>query len=128
MFARLRLPKTLLWVLNIFVVYLLLFTCFRLLTLWLFVPTEERTSNILSAFLLGFRFDLRWISLFLLPIVAAGMFPRLSPYYSSRNKTIWTWYLAIATFFVVLIYTVDFGCFAYFRVRLGATVLNFADD
>jgi len=54
--------------------------------------------------------------------------PQLSPYYSARNKKVWTWYLAVTTFFVVLIYVIDFGCFAYYRVRLGATVLNFADD
>jgi phosphoglycerol transferase MdoB-like AlkP superfamily enzyme len=128
MFSKLRLPKTLHWVLNVFVVYTLLFTFFRLLTLVLFVPAGENGRDILSAFLLGLRFDLRWISLLLLPILTAGMFRRLSPYYSQRNKAFWTWYLAITTFFVVLLYCIDYGCFAYFRVRLGATVFNFADD
>ncbi|HEU4902959.1 MAG TPA: sulfatase-like hydrolase/transferase, partial [Flavisolibacter sp.] len=126
--SGLRLPKTLLWVLNVFCVYVLLFTLFRLLTLLLFVPADEQTGQIASAFLLGFRFDLRWISVLLLPIVTAGMFPRFSPYSSRLSKTVWTWYLATTTFFVVLLYCIDFGCFAYFRVRLGATVLNFADD
>lgn len=128
MFLPLRLPKTLRWVINVFIVYVLLFTAFRLVTLILFVPPEERTVDILSAFLLGFRFDLRWISTLLLPIAIFGFYPPLSPYYSRRSKTIWTWYLVISTFIVVLLYAIDFGCFAYFRVRLGATVFNFADD
>src|SRR5215218_6064106 len=128
MYSAYRIPRTLLWVLNVFAVYALLFTTFRLLTLLLFHPAGEQPSGILSAFLLGFRFDLRWISILLLPIVTAGIFPRLSPYSSERNKQLWTWYLAVTTFFVVLLYCIDFGCFAYFHVRLGATVLNFADD
>jgi len=128
MLFRLRIPKTLLWVLNLFILYTLLLTAFRCLTLLLFKPADEPFSSLLSSFLLGFRFDLRWICLLLLPVVLVSTVPQFSPYYSVRNKKAWTWYLALATFFVVLIYTIDFGCFAYYRVRLGATVFNFADD
>ncbi|RYF85535.1 MAG: hypothetical protein EON98_06300 [Chitinophagaceae bacterium] len=128
MLLHLRIPKTLLWVLNLLVIYTLLFTAFRLTTLVLFKPGEESVADLLPSFFLGLRFDLRWISVMLLPIVVASIVPQLSPFYSPRNKRTWTWYLAIATFFVVLIYTIDFGCFAYYHVRLGATVLNFADD
>ncbi|RYZ57312.1 MAG: hypothetical protein EOO14_11135, partial [Chitinophagaceae bacterium] len=127
MIVKLRLPRTLLWVLNVFIIYTLLFTGFRLLTFLLFKP-EEALEDVLSAFLLGFRFDLRWISLLLLPIVATSTVQRFSPYYSVANKKLWSWYLALSTFFVFLIYAIDYGCFAYFGVRLGATVLNFADD
>lgn len=128
MLLHLRIPKTILWVLNLLVLYILLFTVFRCATFLLFKPDGEPMSNVLPSFLLGLRFDLRWISILLLPVVTAGMVPKFSPYYSARNKKIWTWYLAITTFLVVLIYTIDFGCFAYYRVRLGATVLNFAYD
>jgi phosphoglycerol transferase MdoB-like AlkP superfamily enzyme len=128
MLPNLRIPKTLLWVLNLSVVYVLLFTSFRLLTLIFFKPAGESFAMLLPAFLLGFRFDLRWISVLLSPVVIAGMVPYLSPYYSIINRKVWTWYLAITTFLVLLIYVIDFGCFAYYRVRLGATVLNFADD
>ncbi|HEY0042808.1 MAG TPA: LTA synthase family protein [Flavisolibacter sp.] len=128
MLLHLRIPKTLLWVLNLLIIYTLLFTAFRLTTLLLFKPDGESITALLPSFFLGLRFDLRWISVMLLPIVLASTLPQFSPYYSPINKKVWTWYLAIATFLVVLIYTIDFGCFAYYRVRLGATVLNFADD
>ncbi|HVF97964.1 MAG TPA: hypothetical protein VM871_11610, partial [Flavisolibacter sp.] len=128
MLLHLRIPKTLLWVLNLLLLYTLLFTVFRCATLVFFKPEGESFSDVWPSFLLGLRFDLRWISILLLPVVVAGMVPGLSPYHSARNKKFWTWYLAITTFVVVLIYTIDFGCFAYYRVRLGATVLNFADD
>src|SRR5947209_5585524 len=86
MFLHLRLPKTLLWVLNLLVIYTLLFTLFRCTTLILFKPDGETISNVLPSFLLGLRFDLRWISILLLPIVVASMVPQLSPYFSLRNK------------------------------------------
>lgn len=116
------------WVLNLLVMYTVLFTAFRLLTVVLFMPEGVAVGDLLPSFWLGLRFDLRWISLLLLPIVLASAIPHYSPFYSAANKKVWTWYLAILTFFIVLIYTIDFGCFAYYRVRLGATVLNFADD
>jgi phosphoglycerol transferase MdoB-like AlkP superfamily enzyme len=128
MLLHLRIPKTLLWVLNLMIIYVLLFTVFRLMMVIMFKPADESFADLLPSFLLGFRFDLRWISVMLLPIILLSIAPQFSPYYSARNKKFWTWYLAITTFFVVLIYVIDFGCYAYYRVRIGATVLNFADD
>jgi phosphoglycerol transferase MdoB-like AlkP superfamily enzyme len=128
MLLQLRIPKTLLWVLNLLIIYVLLFTLFRFLLVVVFMPDNEPVISLFPSFWLGFRYDLRWISVLLLPIVLLSTSPRFSPYYSVQNKKVWTWYLAITTFFVILIYTIDFGCFSYYRVRLGATVFNFADD
>lgn len=128
MLLRLRLPKTLHWVVKLLFLYTILFTAFRCLTLILFRPEGETFLNLVPSFLLGLRFDLRWISIVLLPIVMVSIVPQFSPYYSAFSKKAWTWYLAITTFFIILIYAIDFGCFAYYHVRLGATVLNFADD
>lgn len=114
--------------LNLLLIYTALFTALRCLTVVLFMPDEASVSHLLPSFLLGLRFDLRWISLLLLPIVLLSTVPQYTPYYSAKNKTVWTWYLALTTFLVVLLFAIDFGCFAYFRVRLGATVFNFADD
>ena len=128
MLLHLRIPKTLLWVLNLLIIYTLLFTVFRLMMVIMFKPADESFADLLPSFFLGFRFDLRWISIVLLPIVLASIIPQFSPYYSPKNKKLWTWYLTITTFFVVLVYIIDFGCFTYYRVRIGATLLNFADD
>lgn len=125
---NLRFPKTVQWVLNLLLIYTGLFTLLRCVTLLLFKPEGQSLANLVPSFLLGLRFDLRWISLLLLPIVLLSLAPSFSPYHSAKNKKVWTWYLALTTFFVVLLYAIDFGCFAYFRVRLGATVFNFADD
>jgi phosphoglycerol transferase MdoB-like AlkP superfamily enzyme len=128
MLVRIGLPKTLLWVVNLLLIFLLMFTFFRLVTFLAFKPEEEMNTGLFASFLLGLRFDLRWISILLLPIVLVSMWPQYSPFYSARNRRIWTWYLAIATFFVFFFFAADFGCFSYNNTRLNASALNFAED
>ena len=128
MLIRLGLPKTLQWVFNLLLLFLLMFTFFRLVTFVVFHPEGEELTDLFPAFLLGLRFDLRWISLLLLPIVLASLSPSYSPFYSARNTKLWTWYLAAVTFVVFFFFAADFGCFSYNKTRLNASALNFAED
>ncbi len=128
MLVRSGLPKTILWVINLLMIYLLLFTAFRLTMLVAFKPDEVAFGDLWPSLLLGLRFDLRWISMLLLPIVLVSFFPAFSPFHSERNKKIWTWYLALVTFIVIFFFAADFGCFSYNETRLDASALNFAED
>lgn len=128
MLIKLRLPKTLLWVFNVFVIFILMFTFYRLLTLLAFKPEGQEWKHLAPSFFLGFRFDLRWISIILLPIVVASLIPQLSPFYSNRNRKMWTWYLAIMTFIIIFFFAADFGAISYNRTHVGASALNFAED
>ncbi|HEY1114745.1 MAG TPA: sulfatase-like hydrolase/transferase, partial [Chitinophagaceae bacterium] len=128
MLVKTGMPKTLLWVINLMAIYLALFTSFRLAMLIAFMPQDEQVVNIIPSFLLGLRFDLRWISLMLLPMVLASLYPSYSPFHSSRNTRLWTWYLAVVTFVVIFFFAADFGCFSYNKTRLNASALNFAED
>jgi len=128
MLIRLRLPKTILWVVHLFFIFLLIFTLFRLATFFAFRPADLGFFDLVPSFILGFRFDLRWISIVLLPIVFFSFEPRLSPFYSQRNKKWWTVYLAAATFFIFFFFAADFGNFSYNNTRLDAGALNFYED
>ncbi len=128
MLIRIGIPKTLLWVINLLIIYLLMFSAFRLATLILFKPEGEQFIDALPSLVLGLRFDLRWISLLLMPIVIISLMPGYSPFHSERNKKWWTWYLALITFIVVFFFAADFGCFSYNKTRLNASALNFAED
>lgn len=77
---------------------------------------------------MGIRYDLRWIAIILLPVVVASAYPRLSPFFSSRNKKAWSWYLAIVTFFVFFFFAAGFGNFSYNRTPLDAGAMNFVED
>src|SRR5215475_736739 len=128
MFTSLRIPKTILWVINLLLIFLLIFTLFRLATYFAFKPRGLSFFDLVPSFLMGIQYDLRWISIILLPIVLLSTIPKLSPFYTSRNKKWWTWYLAIITFVVFFFFAADFGCFSYNRTRLDAGAMNFAED
>ncbi len=128
MLVKMKLPKTLLWVVNLLGIFILMFTLFRLATFVAFRPEGEPVDHLWPTFWLGLRYDLRWIGLVLLPIVLVSLRPEYSPFYSRRNTRIWTAYLAAATFFVIFFFAADFGCFSYNKTRLNASALNFAED
>ncbi|MBL0232273.1 MAG: LTA synthase family protein [Chitinophagaceae bacterium] len=129
---RYRLPKTLIWVANLFILFLLIFTLYRFITFFAFrnkfYPEGIDLSEVLPSFLMGIRYDLRWISFALLPIVLVSMLPRLSPFYSARNKKIWTLYLAIVTFIVFFFFAAGFGSLSYNQTPLDAGAMNFVED
>ncbi len=116
------------WVINLLLIFLLIFTLFRFATYFSFKPKDLSFDELIPSFLLGVRYDLRWIAIILLPIVFVSLIPNLSPFYSTRNKKWWTWYLAIVTFIIFFFFAADFGNFAYNRTRLNASALNFWED
>src|SRR5687767_5979839 len=128
MLIRFKIPKTILWVVNLFMIFLLIFTLFRFVAYFAFKPNDLVFYDLLPSFLLGVQYDLRWIALILLPIVTISLFPQFSPFFSAKNKKWWTWYLAIITFIVFFFFAADFGNFSYNKTRLNASALNFFED
>ncbi|TMI95615.1 MAG: hypothetical protein E6H06_06470 [Bacteroidetes bacterium] len=128
MLIRLKIPKTILWVINLFFIFLLIFTLFRLTTFFAFKPRDLSFADLLPSFMLGIRYDIRWIAIILLPIICFSLIPKLSPFYSRKNKKWWTWYLAVMTFLTFFFFAADFGNFSYNNTRLDAGALNFYED
>jgi phosphoglycerol transferase MdoB-like AlkP superfamily enzyme len=77
---------------------------------------------------MGLRYDLRWISIIILPIILASMRAEFSPFYSASNKKWWTWYLAIVTFILFFFFAASFGSFSYNQEPLDAKAMNFIED
>ncbi len=126
--SHLRIPKTLLWVINLFFLLLLLFTFYRITIFFAFRPADLAWEQVSSSFILGLRYDLRWIAIVLIPIVLFSIQPTLSPFYSDSNKRYWTWYLAILTFVLFFFFAAGFGSFSYNQTPLDAGAMNFAED
>ena len=123
-----RVPKTIQWIVKLFLIYLCIFTTFRIATVIFFKPDSIAVTELVSPFWLGLKYDLRWIAIILLPIAVLSLFPRLSPFTSNRGKKLWTAYLGITTLLVLFFYGADFGQFAYINARLNADALIFAED
>lgn len=128
MLIKYKIPKTILWVINLFIIFLVIFTLYRLATFLIFRPKNLSFTDILPSFVMGFRYDLRWIAFILLPVVMVSMIPRFSPFFSSRNKKWWTWYLAIVSFIVFFFFAASFGSFSYNQTPLDAGAMNFVED
>ena len=128
MLIRWRVPKTIQWIVKLFLIYLLIFTAFRIATVVCFKPKNIGWSELLPSFWLGLKYDLRWISFIIFPIAILSVFPVLSPFYNETSKKVWTGYLGIVTLLVLFFYGADFGQFAYINARLNADALIFAED
>ncbi len=125
---RQRMPKTIQWLVKLLLIYLTVFTLFRVATLISFLPPDVRIVELFPSFWLGLRYDLRWIAFVLMPIALLSLFPKLSPFYSERGKKWWTAYLALITLVLLFFFGADFGHFAYVSTRLNASALNFYED
>lgn len=128
MLLSLRIPKTIQWIIKLFIIYLSIFTAFRIATLICFIPANAGITEMVPSFWMGLKYDLRWIAIVLLPIACFSLFPKFSPFYSNRCKKGWTAYLAIVTLLLLFFFGADFGHFAYVSTRLNASALNFAED
>lgn len=64
----------------------------------------------------------------LLPIALLSVYQKFSPFYSEKNKRLWSYYLAIITLIVLFFFGADFGNFSYNHTRINASALNFAED
>ncbi|RYF85383.1 MAG: hypothetical protein EOO03_13355, partial [Chitinophagaceae bacterium] len=128
MFIKWRVSKTIQWIVKVFLIYLFIFTAFRLATVIFFKPKELGLLQLLPSFWLGLKYDLRWISFIVFPITFFSLFRKLSPFYSEKNKRTWTYYLGIITLLVLFFYGADFGQFAYVNSRLNSEALVFTQD
>jgi hypothetical protein len=128
MLIRWKFPKTIQWIIQLFVIYLCIFSGFRIATLLFFKPANIEVSSLFFSFWLGLQYDLRWIAIVLLPLACISLFPVFSPFYSERTKKGWAIYLALVTLLLLFFFGADLGHFAYVRTRLNASALNFAED
>lgn len=120
--------KTIQWLVKVFFIFLLLFTLFRVAIAIGYKPENVGWSELLPSFWLGLKYDLRWISVLLMPVALSSLFPRLTPFYSQRGKKFWTLYLGIITLLVMVFYGADFGQFAEGNARLNANAMVFVED
>ena len=82
-------------------------------------------DNLLYAFYLGTKFDLRLTLYVLIPVFVFGWIQVLSPFRNKATHYFWLTYLVLAASVVLMFYVVDFGHYAYLNKRVDATVLRF---
>ncbi|HEY8690741.1 MAG TPA: hypothetical protein VIM07_16005, partial [Chitinophagaceae bacterium] len=94
-------PITIQWIVTLWIIYFMIFTLFRVATVFLFRPLNIPASSLSPCFWLGFQYDAKWIAIILLPIALLSVRPKFSPFYSEKNKRWWSYYLAFTTLVVL---------------------------
>lgn len=125
---KLKVPRYIQWVTLTGIIFLLLMTLLRLTVLLTFPPPAQQNIPVSRALFLGFRYDLRIVSIACLIIFLIGTIKPLHPFEKKWGKRIslWLWTLFVIVFAVF--YSVDFANFAYLYQRMGAGILNYLDD
>jgi phosphoglycerol transferase MdoB-like AlkP superfamily enzyme len=100
----------------------------RWLLVIIFKSAATKTISLKAAYWLGFRFDLRIVSIVMLLIFLIGSIPALHPINKKmgRRMALAIWIIFIVVF--CLFYAVDFGNYAYLHQRVSASLLNFLQD
>src|SRR6266852_1640392 len=121
-----RLPALARFLLALIAIDLVVFTAFRG-AFW--AAFHEALANapradLLKALYLGFKFDLRLALLLCMPLALLGWIAPFDPARRRAARIAWLGVLATAHCVVLLAYFVDFGHYAYVRVRLNASLVD----
>lgn len=88
---------------------------------------QTETATLLETLYIGLKFDLRLAILVSLPVLVLSFF--------KFNITNTTWvrrlnhvYIGVAVVFLLLLYIMDFGNYAYLGTRVDSTILRFFND
>lgn len=113
-------------IIRLLLVFTLLFSVYRLILFNSFstVPQQETVST----FILGLRFDLRWVAIPILIFLLLSLFKPLSPVYSTKAQKGWTIFFVFIAFIEVLIFTVDFYYFDYLGQHLNMFLFSLMED
>lgn len=128
MMQKLKIPRYIVWITQTGIIFLLLMSFLRWLLVIVFKNSSTNLISLQEAYFLGFRFDVRIISIVILILYLIGSIPMLHPINKKWGRrvamAIWIIFIVIFSIF----YAVDFGNYAYLQQRVNASVLNFLQD
>ncbi|MCI2228006.1 sulfatase-like hydrolase/transferase [Polaribacter sp. MSW13] len=113
---------------NVFFLFVYIFI-FRVLFYYLFAQLENVTSSeIKTAFLLGFRFDIKLAVMTFFPIAIFILITNYKFFKRKIYQKIATFYLVLAYLILTLFFLFDFGYYDYLSIRLDASSLRFLSN
>ena len=98
------------------------FFLMRIIFYWINAPQGLMKTEVIKAFYIGARFDLRFAFLFALPLGIIFLFPSIKRWL--KNLFIFLYTCAFSV--VILLYFFDFGYYAYLQERLNAYIFELA--
>ena len=121
-----KIPRLIRWILSVLLVFLLIMTIYRFIFFFHYRGDHRPFSG--SAFLLGLRFDAKFISMLGLGMLLLCAIPFVNPVKNPKAKTFWTILLSIIFLITLIFLGADFYHYDYLKQKLNASVLNFLVD
>ena len=122
------LPKTINWTILIGISFLILMTLMRFIFVYFFRAPISSQNDLTAAFILGARYDLRYVSIIMMLTLLFSFIKPLAPFKNNLGKKItiiiWMLFVSLLLFF----YTADFIHYAYVHQRLNASILSYIDN
>jgi phosphoglycerol transferase MdoB-like AlkP superfamily enzyme len=123
-----NIPKTVRLVFSTGIIFLLIMSGLRLALFLSFSAQGHRFTGVLSSFVLGFRFDVRYVGILVVLLLLLGSLPFLDPFRTTAGRRLAMWLAGIGAFLLVFFYAVDFAHYSYLSQRLNASDLNYLTD
>ena len=122
------LPKTIRWTFYSGFVFLIIMSLLRFVFVNYFSAPASADNNLNSSYILGFRYDLRYVTIVMMITLLFSYIKPLNPFDKKLGKQIaiitWMLFSSLLLFF----YTADFIHYAYVHQRLNASILSYIDN
>ena len=122
------LPKTIRWTLLLGMSFLIIMSLLRFTFVKSFSAPVSSDNNLTASYILGFRYDLRYVTIVMMITLLFSFIKPLAPFKNNLGKkiaiTIWMLFVSLLLFF----YTADFIHYAYVHQRLNASILSYIDN
>jgi len=122
------LPKTIRWTFYSGFVFLIIMSLLRIVFANYFSAPASADNNLTSSYILGFRYDLRYVTIVMMITLLFSYIKPLNPFDKKLGKQIgiitWMLFSSLLLFF----YTADFIHYAYVHQRLNASILSYIDN
>jgi phosphoglycerol transferase MdoB-like AlkP superfamily enzyme len=110
------------------IIFLLIMSLLRLALFFSFSRQGHSFGAVFSSFVLGIRYDLRYVGILEVILLLAGAIPALDLFRSKAGRQLVLGLTGLGAAGIVFFYSVDFAHYSYLSQRLNASVLNYLTD
>lgn len=128
MSTPIKIPKKIGWTLTLGICFLILMSLLRIIIGIVFKSPSSELGNYTPTYLLGFRYDLRYVGIIMMLCFIIGLFPKLDPFLTSIGKKIAIGIWLFFSLSLFLFYATDFIHYAYLHQRLNASILSYLEN
>ena len=122
------LPKTIRWTFYSGFVFLIIMSLLRFTFANRFAAPISSDNDLTASYILGFRYDLRFVAIIMMIILILSYIKPLDPFTKKLGKNIAILFWMIFCTLLLLFFTTDFIHYAYVHQRLNASILSYIDN